>query len=175
MNNFCFLLHSIVVGQRGGFILGYQIPIINSVVHIVREESFYASNTIEHIVIVKELLREQENSADIEVLIEDLNKVYNNVQKCMPLLNQLENNALYGHHHPKFIYELTEECFGVLQKLCDTSIQFLQILGQLEGLCEKDLYLLIIQHITIEERYGLEVLSGYISQITGEGFRVAAY
>lgn len=154
------------------FLLANQIPIINFVVHIVKEESYYLSNCVEHVVMVNELLQEQENLKEVENVVQGLNKVYENIQKTIPQLEQLEDRALYGTRDSKFVYELCTDCNKVLQELNNIAVLFLQALGELEKYCEKNLFLLIIHHITIEERYGLEVLSGYIGRIASSGFMV---
>ncbi|WP_303861697.1 hypothetical protein [Alkalibaculum bacchi] len=149
-----------------------QIPIINFVVHIVKEESYYLSNCVEHVVMVNELLQEQENLKEVDNIVVGLNRVYENIQKTIPQLEQLEDRALYGTRHSKLVYELCTDCNKILRELSNIAVLFLQVLGELEKHCEKNLFLLIIHHITIEERYGLEVLSGYIGRIASNGFMV---
>lgn len=154
------------------FLLANQIPIINFVVHIVKEESYYLSNSIEHVIMVNELLQEQEDLQEVENVVEGLNQVYKNIQKIIPRLEQLEDRGLYGTQHSKFIYELCTECNNILQELNNVAVLFLQVLGELENHCEKNLFLLIIRHITIEERFALEVLSGYIGRMASNGFMI---
>lgn len=154
------------------FLLANQIPIINFVVHIVKEESYYLSNCIEHIVIVNELLHEEESLQELDNVVEGLNKVYKHIQMIIPQVEQLENKALYENRHSRFVYELCTDCNKLLQELSNIAVFFLQVLGELEKHCKKDLFLLMIRHITIEERYGLEVLSGFIGRMLASGFVV---
>jgi len=146
-----------------------QIPVINYILHIVEDTCYWANISVEHLIVLNELLKEEEIEID-EKMVEELNEIYGNMEQSIGKLESLEKTALYGERYPEFVLKLCGDTLRVLEQISGTEVQFIQLLSQLESLKLKSLYLLIISHITLEERYSLEILSGHINKITGAGF-----
>jgi len=155
--------------MRGSIFMPNQIPVINYILHIVDDASYWANISVEHLIILNELLKEEEVGID-EKMVEELNEIYGDMEQSIDKLEKLEKTALYGERCPEFVLKLCGDTLRVLEQNSGIRVQLIQLLSRSESLKLKSLYLLIISHITLEERYSLEMLSGHINTITGAGF-----
>ncbi|MPW25683.1 DUF2935 domain-containing protein [Alkalibaculum sp. M08DMB] len=146
-----------------------QIPVMNYILHIVNDTCYWVNISIEHLVILNELLKEKEVDVD-HMVIDELNSIYISMEQSIKKLDDIEQKARYGEDHVEFIMNLCLSTLNVLQQISGIQVQLIQVLGKLEKLKIKSLYLLMLSHITLEERYSLELLSSNINTITGLGF-----
>ena len=146
-----------------------QIPVINYLLHIVDDARYWNNISVEHLIVLNELLKEEERTVD-EKMVDSLNEIYGNMEESIGKLDHLEKTALYGERYPEFVLKICGDTLRVLEEISGIRVQLIQLLSKLESLELKNFYLLIISHITLEERYSLEVLSGHINKITSAGF-----
>lgn len=146
-----------------------QIPVINYILHIVDDACYWTNISVEHLIILNELLKEEEMTVD-QKMVDSLNEIYGDMEQSIGKLDHLEKTALYGERYPEFVLKLCGDALRVLEEISDIRVQLIQLLSKLENLRLKNFYLLIVSHITLEERYSLEILSGHINKITGAGF-----
>lgn len=152
------------------FLLPNHIPIINYILHILDDTSHYMSNSVEHIIMVNEMLREQEEVRVEENVYNSLENIYVCYGDKLKKLEEIERSSINGGEDAKFIMNLSTMTLELLQNISSLQIHLIGLLGELEQADFKSLFLLMINHITIEERYSLEVQSKHINGMQAFGF-----
>lgn len=151
------------------FSLANNIPIVNYILHILDDISYYMSNTVEHIILLNEVLKVQEEVKVEESVFEALEKIYLAYGNNLNSLEQVES-MVGDNRDTYFVMNLTDKTLQLLQNISNQQVNFINLLGDIEQASFKSLILLMINHITIEERYSLEILSKHISGIQSFGF-----
>ncbi|MFZ7121538.1 MAG: hypothetical protein ACOWWH_11400 [Eubacteriaceae bacterium] len=146
-----------------------QIPVVNYIINIIEDTYYWINNSKEHIIIINEFVNEGIIKVDDEV-VSNLNLIYDSYEQFIIRLDNLKEYAVNGQKQFKFFMNLCFNTLKVLQSISNNDISFIGLLSDLDKIHNKSLYLLIVSHITIEQRYSLEILSANINRITGLGF-----
>lgn len=136
-----------------------HFPPINYLLYIVNDTHYMIDISTEHIVIVSELLKEEKIQI-AKIIVLELNEIYTTMLAYMDRLDELKNSM-----ERQGYTQALDQCLQLLKKICEVEVKLIQSLGCVEGLTLKTIHGLIISHITVEERYCLELITGYVNKV----------